>query len=311
VKNPHDDVAIPPLLPRRKSSRRIVSKGIDLAAMMQEEDDVDVDANGDGDNDDKGSNDDDNDDDDDVGGMSKYKLKRMRNMARNNARLASLGLLVPMTSAATLSSSPSNGKKRSASQDNVERRVQPKRNAKQPTSYRVFNDDNNDNGDELDSDTIDSVLLSDEDGNLDDDDDDSHDKLDIDTNDSDLQSNEGGEEALVNNDDLKPSARHTVLPPPPMPLLDNAKEEEEEEEEEVITVNYQVNHPNDEETSLMMKAFTTKSSTSNVLSPNPALADKLISMIRTKFKDGAVTDVSQFSVRYEYLLLARPAKARR
>jgi hypothetical protein len=35
-----------------------------------------------------------------------------------------------------------------------------------------------------------------------------------------------------------------------MPLLDNAEEEEEEEEEEVITVNYQVNHPNDEETSL-------------------------------------------------------------
>ena len=89
------------------------------------------------------------------------------------------------------------------------------RNAKQPTSYRIFNDDNNDDGDELDSDTIDSVLLSDEDGNLDDDDDDSHDKLDIDTNDSDLQSNEGGEEALLNNNDLKPSARHTVLPPPP------------------------------------------------------------------------------------------------
>jgi hypothetical protein len=39
----------------------------------------------------------------------------------------------------------------------------------------------------------------------------------------------------------------------------------------------------------MMKAFTNKSSTSNVVSPNPALADKLISMIKTKFKDGAVT----------------------
>ena len=39
----------------------------------------------------------------------------------------------------------------------------------------------------------------------------------------------------------------------------------------------------------MMKAFTNKSSTSNAVSPNPALADKLISMIKTKFKDGAVT----------------------
>ena len=108
AKNPHDDVAILPLLPRRKSSRRIVSKGINLAAMMQEEDDVDVDANGDDDNDNEGSNNDDDNDDDDVGGMSEYELKRMGNMARNNVRLASLGLLVPMTSAATLSSNPSN-----------------------------------------------------------------------------------------------------------------------------------------------------------------------------------------------------------
>ncbi len=143
-----------------------------------------------------------------------------------------------------------------------------------------------------------------------DDKDDSHDELDIDTNDSDLQSNEDGDEAskkstilftnndsdgpevfaVVNNDDLKPSTRHTVLPPPPcMPFIDNVEEEEEEEEEEVISVNHPVNIPNDEETSLMMKAFTNKSSTSNVVSPNPALADKLISMIKTKFKDGAVT----------------------
>jgi hypothetical protein len=43
------------------------------------------------------------------------------------------------------------------------------------------------------------------------------------------------------------------------------EEEEEEEEEEVIPVNHPVNHPNDEETSLMMKAFTNKSSTSNVV----------------------------------------------
>ena len=47
-------------------------------------------------------------------------------------------------------------------------------------------------------------------------------------------------EAAVNNDDLKPPARHTVLPPP-MPSLDDAEEEEEAEEEEVITVNHPVN----------------------------------------------------------------------
>ena len=82
-----------------------------------------------------------------------------------------------------------------------------------------------------------------------------------DTNDSDLQSDEDGDEAstkstirfsnsdsngpevfeaAVNNDDLKPPARHTVLPPP-MPSLDDAEEEEEAEEEEVITVNHPIN----------------------------------------------------------------------
>ena len=35
AKNPRDDVAMPPLLPRKKSSRRTVSEGIDLAATMQ------------------------------------------------------------------------------------------------------------------------------------------------------------------------------------------------------------------------------------------------------------------------------------
>ena len=39
----------------------------------------------------------------------------------------------------------------------------------------------------------------------------------------------------------------------------------------------------------MMKAFTNKSSTSNVVLPNPSLADKLISMIKSKFNEGAVT----------------------
>jgi hypothetical protein len=71
----------------------------------------------------------------------------------------------------------------------------------------------------------------------------------------------------------------------PLPSLDDA----EEEEDEVIPVNHPVNHPNDEETSLIMKAFTNKSSTSNVVLPNPAHADELISMIKSKFKDGAVT----------------------
>jgi hypothetical protein len=113
--------------------------------------------------------------------MSEYELKRMGNIARNNARLASLGLLVPMTSAATLSSNLSNRKKRLASQYNAERRIQPKCNAKQLTSYRYFNDNNDDYSNKLDRDTFDSVLLSDEDSYLNDNDDDSHDELDINT----------------------------------------------------------------------------------------------------------------------------------
>ena len=39
----------------------------------------------------------------------------------------------------------------------------------------------------------------------------------------------------------------------------------------------------------MMKAFTNMSSTSNDVLPNPVLADKLISVIKRKFKDGDVT----------------------
>ena len=74
-----------------------------------------------------------------------------------------------------------------------------------------------------------------------------------------------------------------------MHLLDDAEEEEEEveeEEEEEKEEVIPVNPPTDEETSLMMKAFTNKSSTSNVVLPNPALADKLILVIKRKFKDG-------------------------
>ena len=214
---------------------------ISSLTQLPRDDDDDGDDKNDNDDDDDGDDNDDKDDDDkdgglnDINGMSEYELKRMRNVARKNARLESLGLLVPMTSAGSLSSDPSNRKKHSASQDDVERRVQPKRNAKQPTSYRDFNDDNDDVGDDnLDSDTIDLDLQSDEDGDLNDDNN-SHDELDINMNDLDLQSNEDSDEvskkstirfsnsdsngpevfeAAVNNDDLKPPARHTVLPPP-------------------------------------------------------------------------------------------------
>jgi hypothetical protein len=76
----------------------------------------------------------------DIKGMSEYELRRMQRVHRNNARLASLGLLGGMTSATTLSSHRSNRNKRVASQDDVERRVQPKRNAKLPTSYKDLDD---------------------------------------------------------------------------------------------------------------------------------------------------------------------------
>jgi hypothetical protein len=75
-----------------------------------------------------------------INGMSEYELKRMRNVARNNARLASLGLLGRTPSTATLPSDHYNRKKRVVPQDDVERRVQPKRNAKKPTSYRDLDD---------------------------------------------------------------------------------------------------------------------------------------------------------------------------
>jgi hypothetical protein len=48
----------------------------------------------------------------DIEGMSQYKLMRLQRVHRNNARLPSLGLLAPMTSATTLSSDRSNRKKR-------------------------------------------------------------------------------------------------------------------------------------------------------------------------------------------------------
>ena len=76
----------------------------------------------------------------DIEGISEYKLMRLQRVHRNNANLASLGLLTPMMSATTLSSDRSNRKKRAASQDDIVRRVQLKRNAKQPTSYKDLDD---------------------------------------------------------------------------------------------------------------------------------------------------------------------------
>ena len=74
-----------------------------------------------------------------------------------------------------------------------------------------------------------------------------------------------------------------------MHSLDNAEEDEQEEEEEDEKVFILVTLTTDEETSLMLKVFSNKFSTSNVVLPNTALADKLISVIKRKFKDGAVT----------------------
>jgi hypothetical protein len=94
---------------------------------------------------------------------------------------------------------------------------------------------------------------------------------------------------VVNDDDLKPPARRTVLPPPPIPSLDNAEEEEEDDEEEEWGAVVEIIPPTKEEMSLMMKAFTNMSSTSNDMLPNTVLADKLISVIKRKFKVWDVT----------------------
>ncbi len=48
---------------------------------------------------------------------------------------------------------------------------------------------------------------------------------------SETESKDGGNEAM-NDDDLKPPTRRTVLPPSPMPSLDDAEEVEEAEDEE-------------------------------------------------------------------------------
>ncbi len=56
----------------------------------------------DDDNNDHNHDDHDNGGLNEINGMSEYELKRMRNVARNNARLASLGLLGRTPSTATL-----------------------------------------------------------------------------------------------------------------------------------------------------------------------------------------------------------------
>ncbi len=78
----------------------------------------------------------------DVKGMSEYELLRLRNVHRNNARLASLGLLVKvMTSAASPFAKCTNRKKHVATQGDFVRRIQPKRIVSRPTSYKDLDDD--------------------------------------------------------------------------------------------------------------------------------------------------------------------------
>jgi len=59
----------------------------------------------------------------DIEGMSEYKLMRMQRVHRNNVRLASLGLLAPMTFAASPSADRTNRKKRVATKVDFVRRI--------------------------------------------------------------------------------------------------------------------------------------------------------------------------------------------
>jgi hypothetical protein len=120
------------------------TSGLKCGGLVSFECDNHNDDDDDEDNNDNDEDNDDNDDDDedgdgglnDINGISELELKRMRNVARNIARLASLGLLGCTPSNATPPSDRPNRKKRVVPQDDVERRVQAKRNAKKPTSYR-------------------------------------------------------------------------------------------------------------------------------------------------------------------------------
>ena len=255
------------------------------SSMQLPQDDDNKEEDDDGDDDDNDNNNDDlidvNDDNDDnnlinvdnddnlmclqnsylnvVEGMSEYEVLRLQRLRRNEVKLASLGLLTPMTSATSLSSDCSNSKKCSVPQDDVERRVQLTRNAKKTTPYRDLDDpvidkrtrsiDSSDTREEdTDSKRMDEAEYSPSGG--DDEEDDDEDELesyDDDDNDDDDEldrrsdllhlivdvghhcevnctvrfsnSNSSGPEvfeATVNNDDLKPPVRCTVLPTPPM-----------------------------------------------------------------------------------------------
>ena len=150
----------PPNLPRigMRQSNTYNDKKDDNNDNGNKEDDDDDDGNKE-DNDD---NDDDDDDDDegdndnkentnnddkegifdlnDVKGMSQYELLRLRRIRRNEARLASFGLLEDMTSAASPSADRIIRKKRVATQGDFVRRIQPKRNVSRPTSYKDLDD---------------------------------------------------------------------------------------------------------------------------------------------------------------------------
>ena len=72
--------------------------------------------------------------------MSEYELMRLQKIRRNEAKLTSLGLLAPMTSAASPSADRTNRKKRVATHVDFVRRIQPKRNVFKPTSYKDLDD---------------------------------------------------------------------------------------------------------------------------------------------------------------------------
>jgi hypothetical protein len=65
---------------------------------------------------------------------------RLRKIRRNEAKLASLGLLEGMMSAASPSAHRTNRKKRVATQGDFVRRIQPKRNVFKPTSCKDLDD---------------------------------------------------------------------------------------------------------------------------------------------------------------------------
>ena len=117
------------------------SNPLDSSSLMPlPRDDEDDDNNDDDDEIEDGEEDNDDFDLIDVEGMSKYKVLCLRKIRRNEVRLASLGFLGGMSSAASPSSNRPNRKKRVATQDDVVKRVQPKRNVKIPTSYKDLDD---------------------------------------------------------------------------------------------------------------------------------------------------------------------------